>query len=260
MNYENILFQVTDGVAVITLNRPKAWNALCTRLNTELEDALLAAEQDPEVRVVILTGGDKVFAAGADLKEMAQATPMEAARTSALAQRINNFLEQMSVPVIAAVSGLALGGGCELALACDFRVVAEDAQFGLPEVGLGILPGAGGTQRLAALAGAARAFEMVLLGRRISGAAAAQAGLATCAVEPGQVMAAALEMAAALKKNPAYSMALAKRAIVFGQALGAGAGKLMERELFALTFANPDQAEGMRAFAEKRSPSFQNLR
>lgn len=260
MIYENILFKVTDGVAVITLNRPKAWNALCTQLNIELEDALIAAERDQEVRVVVLTGGDKAFAAGADIKEMAQASPMEAARTSALAQRINNFLEQMSVPVIAAVNGLALGGGCELALACDFRVVAENAEFGLPEVGLGILPGAGGTQRLAALVGATRAFEIVLLGRHISGTEAVQAGLATCAVEPGQVMTAALDMAAALKRKPAYSLALAKRAIVAGQALGTGTGKLIERELFALTFANPDQAEGMQAFAEKRRPAFQNLR
>lgn len=260
MTYENILFEVQDGVAVITLHRPKAWNALCTQLNVELEDALIAVDHDPEVRVVIITGGDKVFAAGADIKEMAQATPMEATRTAARAQRINNFLEQMSVPVIAAVNGMALGGGCELALACDFRVVAENAEFGLPEVGLGILPGAGGTQRLAALVGATRAFEIVLLGKHISGAEAVQAGLATCAVEAGQVMAAALELAAALKKKPAYSMALAKRAIVAGQTLGTGAGKLMERELFALTFANPDQAEGMRAFAEKRRPSFQNLR
>lgn len=260
MTYENILFEVKDGVAVITLNRPKAWNALCTQLNVELEDALIAAEQNPEVRVVIITGGDKVFAAGADIKEMAQATPMEATRTSARAQRINNFLEQMSVPVIAAVNGLALGGGCELALACDFRVVAENAEFGLPEVGLGILPGAGGTQRLAALVGATRAFEMVLLGKRISGAQAVQAGLATCAVEPDQVMATAMDMAASLKKKPAYSMALAKRAIIAGQTLGTGTGKIMERELFALTFANPDQAEGMQAFAEKRRPTFQNLR
>lgn len=260
MDYQNILLNVQDGIAVITLNRPKAWNALCSELNTELEDALRKVDADQTVRVVILTGGPKVFAAGADVKQMSTASVMEATRTACQGQRINEFIEQMSVPVIAAVNGMALGGGCELCMACDFRVVAKDAVFGQPEVGLGILPGAGGTQRLAALVGPTKAREMVLLGTQINGEEALSLGLATCAVDAEQVMDTAMDMAKKLQRKPAYALAMAKQAITAGQDLGLGTGKLMERYLFALTFGNPDQAEGMQAFTEKRRPTYSNQR
>ncbi|MCI5563042.1 MAG: enoyl-CoA hydratase-related protein [Intestinimonas massiliensis] len=260
MDYQNILLHVQNGIAIITLNRPKAWNALCTELNMELEDALRKVDADQTVRVVILTGGPKVFAAGADIKQMVTADVMEASRTACQGQQINEFIEQMSIPVIAAVNGMALGGGCELSMACDFRVVARDAVFGQPEVGLGILPGAGGTQRLAALVGVTKAREMVMLGTQITGEDALTLGLATCVVDSDKVMETAIDMAKKLQRKPAYALAMAKQAIAAGQNMGLGTGKLMERYLFALTFGNPDQAEGMQAFAEKRRPAYSNER
>ncbi len=260
MEYENILYEVKGQTAVITLNRPKAWNALCKELNDELEAAIRRADADPQIRVLILTGGPKVFAAGADVKQMADASPMDAARTADQGQGINELIERIGLPVIAAVNGMALGGGCELAMACDFRIAGKNAVFGQPEVGLGILPGAGGTQRLALLAGPSVAREMVLLGRQLKAEEALACGLVTQVVESEETLNTALSMAEELCKKPAYALAQAKRAIVMGQNWGIGCGKLFERELFSLTFSNPDQSEGMHAFLERRGPVFQNLR
>lgn len=260
MDYQNITYTLEDGIAVITLNRPKAWNALCSELNEEMIAVLNGIRNDEQVRVLIITGGPKVFAAGADIKQMSKATVMDAQRTADQGQCINNMLEDLPFPVIAAVNGPALGGGCEMTLACDFRVVGENASFAFPEVSLGILPGAGGTQRMTRLIGATKTKEMVLLGKKIKGKEAYEIGLATVTVPDEQVQETAMEMAKKLKKMPAYACAMAKRAINLGEVYGIGTGKLFERELFSLCFANPDQAEGMDAFANKRSPEYRHMR
>lgn len=260
MEYKNIILTVEDQIATITLNRPKAWNALCDEVNYELLDALNTIKYDQEVRVLIITGGEKVFAAGADIKQMSHATTMVAQKTADLGQSINNLLEELAIPVIAAVNGMALGGGCEMTLACDFRVVGESATFAFPEVSLGILPGAGGTQRMTKLIGATKTKEMILLGKRVKGKEAYEIGLATEVVADAEVMAKAKEMAEKLKKMPAFAAGMAKRAINLGEVYGIGTGKLFERELFSLCFSNPDQAEGMDAFINKRSPEYKNAR
>ena len=248
MEYEHLLYTVSDQTAIVTLNRPKAWNALCGALNTELESAIRRADGDPAVRAIVLTGGPKVFAAGADVKQMADATPMTAARTAEQGQQINELIESIGLPVIAAVNGMALGGGCELAMACDFRVAGKSAVFGQPEVGLGIL------------AGPAVARERVLLGRQLRADEALTCGLVTKVVENEATLDTALALAAEQCKKPAYALAQAKCAIVTGQNFGVGCGKLFERQLFALTFSNSDQVEGMHAFLERREPRFQNQR
>lgn len=260
MSYQNITLQVEGEIATIRLNRPQAHNALCAELNAELEEALNALGCVPTVRALILTGGEKVFAAGADIRQMLAATPLEARETSRMGQRINAMLEELSIPVIAAICGPALGGGCELALACDFRVMGEHARLGLPEVGLGILPGAGGTQRLTRLIGAARAKEMILLGRQLSAAEALGLGLATAVAPDDRVHEKAAELAAELIKKPAAALMLAKQAVYSGEEHGAAAGRVFENLLFGLTFSSQDQLEGMSAMLERRPPNFTNLR
>lgn len=260
MEYQYLLTEEKDGIFHIQLHRPQALNALCPQLNRELESALAQCQSRQEIRVVILSGGEKAFAAGADIGAMAQASPAQASRLSEQGRRINELLEAMDIPVIAAVRGLALGGGCELALACDFRVCGESAVFAFPEVGLGILPGAGGTQRLVDAIGSTRAREMILLGRRVSGVQALEIGLSTVTVADDEVMGEAEKLAHQLKKFPAYSIGAAKRALVFGQAYGTAAGKEMERAMFSLAFSMPDQREGMAAFLEKRKPVFTHER
>jgi enoyl-CoA hydratase len=258
MNYEHIFFECNEGAAVITINRPKFMNALCGALNLEMLDALDRIEKDPAVRAVILSGGPKVFAAGADIAEMLNATPGDAEKISALGRRVHDRIESLPVPVIAAINGPALGGGCELALACDFRIAAEDALFALPEVGLGIIPGAGGTQRLLPLVGPSITKEMVLLGRKVKGDEAERIGLVNKAVSPASVMESALEMARKLSKMPAVALALAKEAISAGLNETLNQGKSHERRLFSLAFSTPDQKEGMCSLVEKRAPVYKH--
>ena len=260
MGYEYIKLEVKDQIGIITLNRPKVWNALCAGLNYELADALGKIHHDQSVRVLILTGGDKVFAAGADVKGMQNATPFEAERTAYLGHMMNDMLEALPIPVIAAVNGVALGGGCELTLACDFRLVGKNTKFGLPEVGLGILPGAGGTQRLTKLIGATKAKEMVMLGKNIKGEEAYNIGLATAVTEDALVMEAAMEMAEKLKKKPASALRMAKAAINYGEDFGTGTGKNFEKLMFSLLFSTKDHQEGLDAFIEKREPAFDHQR
>jgi len=256
MVYQNILYQIQDGIGVITLNRPESHNALCRAVNEELEAALNQIAREPTVRVLILTGGSKVFAAGADIKEMLEASPLKAEITSAQAHQINNRLEDLPIPVIGAINGMALGGGCELALACDFRIVGENAVFGLPEVGLGIMPGAGGTQRLARLIGVTRAKAVVMLGKTVKGKEAYEIGIATKVVPDGQVMEETLALARKLKEKPAAALMLAKMAFSWGDRFGLETGKGMEKLLFALAFSTADQKEGMSAFMERRPPAY----
>ena len=258
--YQTIRYEKQENIGIITIDRPEALNALNSTVILELIDVIGQVEQDGELRALIITGEGRSFVAGADIGEQC---PMDLTagrnwgrRGSALMRRI----EKLEIPTIAAVNGFALGGGCELAMACDFRVAGKSAVFGQPEVGLGILPGAGGTQRLALLAGPAVAREMVLLGRRLRADEALTCGLVTKVVENEATLDTALALAAELCKKPAYALAQAKCAIVTGQNFGVGCGKLFERQLFALTFSNSDQVEGMHAFLERREPRFQNQR
>jgi len=257
-DYEKILLKVEDGVATITLNRPKEWNALCRELNREMEEALRTVAGSPDVRVLIITGNEKFFAAGADVREMMSADPFAARRTSAEGGRINEMIESLPIPVIAAVCGPALGGGCELALACDFRVLGDNAKLGLPEAGLGILPGAGGTQRLTRLIGAGKAKELILLGRTLNAQQAKELGLATEVVPAAEAMSKARELAAELIEKPYSALLLAKQAVRYGENFGPGAGREFENLLFSLAFSDPDQAEGMLAFVERRKPDYSN--
>jgi enoyl-CoA hydratase len=258
MSYEHILFECNEGIAVIIINRPKFMNALCGALNLELLAVFSEIESNNEIRSVILSGGPKVFAAGADINEMINATPGDAEKTSALGHKVHDTIEALPVPVIAAVNGPALGGGCELALACDFRIAAVDALFALPEVSLGIIPGAGGTQRLLPLVGPSVAREMVLLGRKVKGTEAEQIGLVNKALPPESVMDSAFEMARKLSKMPAVALALAKQAILAGLNETLSQGKSHERCLFSLSFSSPDQKEGMCSFVEKRKAVYKN--
>lgn len=260
MEYANIIYTKEDGIGVITLNRPQVYNALCDALNDDMLCALGEIEKDPDIRALIITGGPRAFAAGADIGEMLSADAFAALRVCGKGHSINDRLEQLPIPVIAAVNKMALGGGLELALACDFRVAGESSIFALPETGLGIIPGAGGTQRLTRLIGPARAKEMVMLGKRVRGREAFEIGLVTEVVDDDRVQAAALALANSLKEKPAAALALAKSAINHGADYDSAVGKAMERALFALSFAGGDQKEGMNAFVEKRQPEFGHRR
>jgi enoyl-CoA hydratase len=247
-NFINV--SVSNGVATVALNRPAAMNALCRELNLELLEAIRAVSTE---RVLILTGGPKVFAAGADVAAMRDATPLEAYQTSEIGHLVHDTLESLPIPTIAAVNGFALGGGCELAMACDFRIAGESASFALPEVGLGVIPGAGGAKRLIQLVGLSLAREMILLGRRLSGPEAFQAGLCNKCVADSDVIGEASDMAQKLCKRPAVALGLAKRAIN-----ASDDSPEIEKLLFSLAFASPDQKEGMSALLEKRKPVFKH--
>ena len=175
--FENVILNLDEGIATIVLNRPQAMNALCDALNTDLLEAIRAVYADGTVRALIITGSGKAFAAGADIKEMINANQFDAERTASKAHSINDVLEALPIPVIAAVNGPALGGGCEIALSCDFRVAGESSAFGLPEVGLGIIPGAGGTQRLTKIVGPVKAKEIIMAGKVVKGKEAYEIGL-----------------------------------------------------------------------------------
>lgn len=257
MDYKNLIFTQEKGLAVITLNRPKAHNALCAELNDELEHVLSQLERDPEVKVVILTGGPKVFAAGADITEMANADPLKAYQISKQGHRVHDRLEELPYPTIAAINGLALGGGCELSLACDFRIAGENSMIGLPEISLGIFPGAGGTQRLAKLIGPSRAKEMVFLGGPIKGPKALELGMVNRIVPDDQVLEEAKKFAAKLMEKPRVALSQAKAAMS-GIDLELYAGKQLEKAHFAMVCASDDHKEGMKAFIEKRPPVFTN--
>lgn len=247
-------------VGILTIDRQEALNALNSQVLNDLDAAIDEVAANDDVYVVVLTGAGRSFVAGADIGEMKGFSSADGKKFGVHGGSIFLRLENLSKPVIAAVNGFALGGGCELAMACDFRVAGKSAVFGQPEVGLGILPGAGGTQRLALLAGPAVAREMVLLGRQLRADEALTCGLVTKVVENEATLDTALALAAELCKKPAYALAQAKCAIVTGQNFGVGCGKLFERQLFALTFSNSDQVEGMHAFLERREPRFQNQR
>jgi len=246
--------QVEAGIARICLNRPKELNALNLELMTELRDALKMLDADPAVRVIILTGNEKAFAAGADIKQMA-------GRSAIDMLQIDQFstwdqIKKTKKPLIAAVSGFALGGGCELAMHCDLILASETARFGQPEIKIGVMPGAGGTQRLTRAVGKALAMEMVLTGRFITAEEAQRAGLINKVVPVEMLMAETLNTARQIAALSPVAVVLAKESVLNAFNASLDEGLVLERKNFYLCFASEDQREGMNAFIEKRKPDF----
>ena len=257
MEVKQILQEINEGVALVTVNRPDSLNALNSRLLGELECALQQMEQDKAVQVVIITGaGDKAFVAGADIKEMAAMTSYQGHQFALQGQRLMLMMEKMTKPVIAAVNGYALGGGLELALACDLIYASENARFGFPEVTLGIMPGFGGTQNLARLIGPNRAKEMVLSGRMIPAQKAVAWGIVNELCPQAELLDKVTWLAREMAKNGRLGVGYAKNAIVNGLNMSKEDGFRYESSLFGVLFATEDQKEGMGAFIEKRKPQF----
>jgi enoyl-CoA hydratase/carnithine racemase len=253
---EFVKLETHDAVATIRIDRPPA-NALSQAVSLELSDAATAAANDDGVRAVVVWGGERIFAAGADIKAMADHGPEQIGSDVGALERACRDLEAVPKPVIAAVNGFALGGGCEIALACDFRFAAQDAQLGLPEIRLGIIPGAGGTQRLPRLVGLAKARELVFSGRRLGAEEALDIGLVDRVVPSGDVYGTALDAARGYAQGPTLAYAAAKRALAAALGAGLERGLEAEREAFVPLFATHDQKEGMRAFLDKRDPEFE---
>ena len=244
-----------DGVALVTLDRPEVLNALDFALIRELTDALEALDRDPACRAIVLTGaGNRAFAAGADIRELAVQTPT----TLTVDDNFHRWerIKRIRTPLIAAVRGFALGGGCELAMTCDMIVAGEDAQFGQPEITLGVMPGAGGTQRLTRAIGKARAMEMILTGRTMGAREAEAHGLVSRVVPAESALTAALELATRIAAMPPIAVIAAKEAVNLAEELPLEAGLAHERRDFYLLFATEDQREGMAAFVEKRAPDW----
>jgi Enoyl-CoA hydratase/carnithine racemase len=257
MAYETITVEIEEGVATVTLNRPAVLNALNDKVFNELGEAAAALAADPSVRVVIITGGEKVFAAGADISQMASASAVDVTTSDKPSHRAFGLIENMPKPVIAAIAGYALGGGCELTLVADVRIAAENAQFGLPEIKLGILPGAGGTQRLPRLIGAGRAKELIFSGDFVTAEEALRIGLVNKVVPNDQLFVEAKKMAKRFSNRGAVALRLAKAAVNEGLRMDLEAGLQYEHKCFSLLFATEDQKEGMKAFLEKRPANFQ---
>jgi len=257
MSYETLIVETTDGVTLIRLNRPDALNALNSQLLTDLAAALDVAEADDGVKCLVLTGSERAFAAGADIKEMSDKSYAQMFATDFFTKGTRR-IEQFRKPIIAAVAGYALGGGCELAMLCDFIIAAETAKFGQPEINLGVMPGAGGTQRLPRAVGKAKAMDMCLSARNIDAQEAERAGLVSRVVPVDKLMEEALAVA---QKVAGYSLPVAmmiKESINRAYESSLAEGVLFERRLFHSQFALADQKEGMAAFVEKRKPSFKN--
>lgn len=255
--YEHLLYEENGHIATISINNPKSLNALNTATLEELSCCIGNIEKNSNIRVVILTGaGPKSFVAGADISEMVNATPEEGRKMAILADDAFSRLEKMSAVTIAAVNGYALGGGCELAMACDIRIAAENAVFGQPECGLGILPGFGGTQRLARLVGKGRAKELIFTCDRIDAQEAYRIGLANKVVPKDELMSVCMAMADKILSKGSYAVSLAKECIETGMDTDLASGLKMEAVNFGLSFATHDKAEGMHAFLEKRKANF----
>ena len=257
MTYENILFQVQEGIATIHFNRPKALNALNQALLAELSGALDDIAGDESCRVLILTGaGEKSFVAGADITELATFSVLQAKVFSRAGHAIIAKLQELPIPVMAAVNGFALGGGCEIALACDFIYAAENAKFGLPEITLGLIPGFGGTQRLPRLIGANMAKELIFTGRMITAGEAAQIGLVNRVIAGAALMEEVLKTARDIAAKGRVSLRAAKQAVNHGLNTDLATGCHIETDAFALVLASPDAKEGTTAFLEKRRAVF----
>jgi len=247
---EFILTRIEDHVGIATLNRPEVLNALSVELMDQLVAALETFDNDSKVYVMVITGSEKVFAAGADIADMAEASVVEMMERNNLARWLR--IKAVRKPIIAAVSGYALGGGCELAMHCDIIIASESAKFGQPEINIGVMPGAGGTQRLTRAIGKFKAMEVILNGRFLSAQEAFEAGLVTRVVAKEQFLAEAMRLAHQIAQRPPIALKLAKEAILKADEMSLSEGLEYERKLFYSLFATEDQKEGMRAFLEKR--------
>ncbi len=251
MTYENILVETRGNVGLITLNRPKALNALCAALIDELAQALDDFEKDPEIRCIVLTGSERAFAAGADIKEMKDKNFKDVFAEDFITHDWERVTWTRK-PVIAAVAGYALGGGCELAMMCDFIIAAENAQFGQPEITIGTIPGAGGSQRLTRFVGKSKAMEMCLTGRMMDAAEAERSGLVSRVVPAEELMDDALKTAEKIAGFSQFAVMMAKEAVNRAYETTLSEGVKFERRLFHASFATEDQTEGMSAFVDKR--------
>jgi len=257
MAYENLIYEKRDGMAFITFNRPKVLNALNRRTIEELRHALLDAREDAAVRVLILTGaGEKSFVAGADIGELALQTPVNGKEFSLFGQSVIHLLETMGKPSICAINGFALGGGCEVALSCTIRIASKNAKLGQPEVKLGIIPGYGGTQRLARLCGNGAAQELCLSGEMITAEEAQRIGLVNHVYDPAELLPAAEALAKKIIANAPLAVKYTMEAIERGVEMPQEEGLFLEATLFGLACATEDMREGTKAFLEKRSAQF----
>lgn len=257
MAYENILFEKKDSIAYVTFNRPKVLNALNRKTVEELRDALLDTREDSSVRVIILTGaGEKSFVAGADISELAQRTPVDGKDFSLFGQSVFHLLETLGKPSICVINGFALGGGCELALSCTIRLASKTAKLGQPEVKLGIIPGYGGSQRLARLCGKGVAHELCLTGEMITAEEAQRIGLVNHIYEPAELMSAAEALAKKIIANAPLAVKYTMEAIERGVEMPQEEGLFLEATLFGLACATEDMREGTKAFLEKRKADF----
>ncbi len=257
MTFETILLEKRERVGLITLNRPKALNALCAQLIAELEQALNELEGDANIGAIVVTGSERAFAAGADIKEMKDRTFIDVF-TSDFITKGWERLAQCRKPTIAAVAGYALGGGCEIAMMCDMIIAAESAKFGQPEITIGTIPGAGGTQRLTRAIGKAKAMDLVLTGRMMDAQEAERSGLVARIVPADKLLEEALGIAAKIASFSLPSVMMAKEAVNRAFETGLAEGLKFERRVFHATFGTEDQKEGMAAFAEKRPPRFKH--
>jgi len=257
LTFQNILAETRGRVGLITLNRPRQLNALNDALMDELGAALLAFDADDGVGAIVITGNEKAFAAGADIAAMARWSYMDVYRTGYISRNWET-LTQVRKPVIAAVCGFALGGGCELAMMCDIVIAADSARFGQPEIKLGVIPGAGGTQRLPRAVGKAKAMDLILTGRMMDAAEAERAGLVSRVVPAASVLDEAIAAGAVIAEYSLPSVMMAKESINRAQQMTLDEGVLFERRVFHSLFATEDQKEGMDAFLAKRKPTFKH--
>jgi len=257
MAFENLLYERRNGIGYVTVNRPEKMNSLNRKTMDELQECFQEIERDEEVRTVILTGaGEKAFVGGADINELAIQTPVEGKEMSVRGQKILDLIEHLGKPVIAAVNGYALGGGCELALACTIRIASENARLGQPEVKLGLVPGYAGTQRLPRLVGRGRALEILLTGDPISAAEAYRIGLVNQVVPAQDLMATAEKLAQRIMANAPLAVKFALEAVNHGLEMTEAEGQFLEANLFGLCCTTADMKEGTRAFLEKRPAKF----
>ena len=257
MAYETLIVEIEDYVALVRLNRPDAMNALNARLMAELAAALAAADQNDKVRCIVLTGSDKAFAAGADIREMADKTFVDVFSSDLFAPEAEAIM-RVRKPIIAAVAGYALGGGCELAMICDFIIAADTAKFGQPEINLGVVAGMGGTQRLTRFVGKSKSMDMHLTGRFMDAAEAERCGLVSRVVPAKSLIEEARKTAVKISEKSALTVMAVKEAVNRSYESSLREGLLFERRLFHALFATEDQKEGMAAFLEKRQPQFRD--
>ncbi len=256
MSYNTVLFAVEAGVATLTFNRPERLNALSAEMFSEISTVFDRVRQNPDIRALILTGQGRAFIAGADIKELSESDALKAKEISIFGQEVMSKVEQLPIPVLAAVNGFALGGGCEMAMACDIIYASEEAKFGQPEINLGVIPGFGGTQRLARLVGLGLAKDLCFTGRTIDAAEAKAIGLAARVFPAADLMQESLRAAKIMAQKGRFAIQTMKQAMDRGFGIDLRSALLLEANAFCLCFAHPDAREGTTAFLEKRQPKF----